>query len=573
LRKDDKFGSGQTPSRSRELHIREPAAGSSAAPARPACLQSGGSTPPSPETAGAQTPRRPTPPQAFVYPPPSRPLRLYQIPDDDFPTPMPSPEELDYSRCEGTFSSPTVLRRFRREDTSPGDSQPQQSRVHPVHANRSPNAYASEDDLLCKGYQANVPDNHAQEKSNVHASSYNSPFSARGHEYEYHDYVNFSPLWLKESAARNSVKKTKVPDYQSPPDYAYHRYRKPGSRTRTGSNEVLNSNVTLEEILKNDHLKVPPGPAFGFKTYASDTDSSSCRISPSIDRKSSANSSPVGNLEIPKTEPPPYNGHHEILNTSPSPNASPQVPNFVILPVETNVSQCDASVTSVNPMSHFNRSSRNTGDDSKSKNGSQSSYRKNVTTLVRRASSGANIIKKKAPRLRSSFHTEIDFGEKPSILERLCKERPYRRGGSKSTGHIPTSTPTDGRFPSDDRICSGSTAHLKSSENLKQELSSFANRLSTDAWVISENQAVKDHHNRLAVSTPSGSCQQVCSIDSIGSENTKTPISVDKLNDVNVESVGDDISFSDDDNSYDTLIIKDVSDLSDRRSTDESFSL
>lgn len=241
-------------------------------------------------------------------------------------------------------------------------------------------------------------------------------------------------------------------------------------------------------------------------------ESSSVTSSPRMSREF-AEEIPIESVRtVPRGNPPPYHSYHEILDYSSVINqfcpSQPVVPANVAnsracdswelqVPVNIDRSDVNLNVPSAQadkcPMNHqINTVCKmcNTSNIIGSNSTTRSNYRKSAASLVRRASSGASLLKRKSAKLRSSFHTEVDLEETPSILARLRKEWQDRRGGSKSTGNIPTSA--DGKLSDPSSTSSlSSSVQSKSSENLRSELTSFSHNLSEEKWTITENQTME----------------------------------------------------------------------------------
>ena len=224
-------------------------------------------------------------------------------------------------------------------------------------------------------------------------------------------------------------------------------------------------------------------------------------------------------VSIARGNPPPYHSHHEILDQgstmSQSCHRTNLVPNLdnprisdsceidycaqndqldlqVVL-AKTSCELCNTvrpANSSCKNCSPNGNNSSNSNSNNNSAIGTRATYRKNAASLVRRASSGASLLKRKSVKLRSSFHTEVDLEETPSILSRLRKEWQDRRGGSKSTGNIPTYS--EGKLSNPPSTASlASIGQSKSSENLRIELTSFSHNLSKETYTITENQTME----------------------------------------------------------------------------------
>ena len=342
--------------------------------------------------------------------------------------------------------------------------------------------------------------------------------------------------------------------------------------------------------------------------------------------------------QLPRGDPPPYHGPHEIveptsvmvrtdlnrnhLNVSSIPN----VPNNRIYGNIDNAS----SVNTVSEVAKVPCSSAPEPNKTNHSN-SRSTYKKNAVNLVRRASSGASLLKRKSAKLRSSFHTEVDLDETPSLLARLRRE--WQDRGSKSTGNIPNTS--DGKL-SEKAYNSklSSNIHSKSSENLGVEMANIAQKFLDERWTITENQAmdtkstltrqqhvhcnnnpsspfftnkqynivIKEPFNNLPTTDMVNSQQsmivpltpnlepKIGTFDQVNPqaepsvtyqtvEQAANPSAATSVNMENMMSTSSaevpqryyEVDISDNDSTYDTLIIKDVSDvLNDSRSTTEN---
>jgi hypothetical protein len=322
-------------------------------------------------------------------------------------------------------------------------------------------------------------------------------------------------------------------------------------------------------------------------------------------------------LSVPKGSPPPYHSHHEIVDSchiSRQLNSSSHVPeninttNSIDL---SNQSSADYANTNSVPKSFLTvtpteicRTNHPPNTMCKTCNNARSTYRKNAANLVRRASSGASLLKRKSAKLRSSFHTEVDLEESQSILSRLRKEWQDRKGGSKSLGNIPNSENSD--ILSGSNYCLSSKASTKPTESLRFELSAFSRSLSKKKWVIQENRAFDHIHNSAegsyilsnehatsaskittSPSRHSGLESESSSRSAIvfkageeasldhSTQSSKNPSAAAKRQQNSAETIVPkderfyyDVDLSDNDSTYDTLIIKNIPELNDSNTTD-----
>ena len=307
------------------------------------------------------------------------------------------------------------------------------------------------------------------------------------------------------------------------------------------------------------------------------TDSFASRYSASPPPKFSVTAAGTGkkpnDLVTSRGDPPPYYSKHEILNQY----GSVKIDCKKITSTEEGENQRGVYLSVPQTIDHSPSSSSSHVEvckknhpptvSCKTCNNARSTYRKNAANLVRRASSGASLLKRKSAKLRSSFHTELDLDETPSILARLRKEWQDRKGNSKSTGNI-TNT----------EIQSSSTLRKESQSKSSEVIGYNIPNLSHEQWTIKENQAMtcivdrntvkKNHHRQSSVKVKDSerTIRDTVLISNPGireAMETADGVPASKYFEVDV---------SDSDTTYDTLIIKDLSDLSESQSTDGSSS-
>ena len=421
-----------------------------------------------------------------------------------------------------------------------------------------------------------------------------------------------------------------LPEYIKPPDYSFHRHSKE-EYVRYPDHESSAPPVILRDT-STDHER--PRGYYGSHEQCSslnasqelqpkrssrspfDTNSgesikrfslppyplpSQQRSSPPLNnsfshQRLSATPSPRISREIEteasKGNPPPYHSHHEILDSRPAVSDQNASQNETFSSVSSvpkeSVSSSSKILDFTMPTSsppEFCKKNHPPSASCKSCNNSRSNYRKNAANLVRRASSGASLLKRKSAKLRSSFHTEVDLEETPSILARLRKEWQDRKGSSKSAGNI--SSPLDSKN-SDSHNGIPSSNQSRSTESIGYELPN----LSEHQWTIKENQAMG------YTSPPFGALQlshsahssQINEINAASPKCDNLPPSRERLLDLSRKSpskaqsgvrasdaaISDssllyfEVDISDSDSTYDTLIIKDLSDLNETQSIDES---